>query len=77
MPCAIWFVVKIFPHFHDQIKHKASIRFHSPTKNTVLKGVKLDLMSFLVIIKLLVTVGACGSFSVCMLDVMFLRMKLG
>ena len=32
-PCLIWFFVKIFPHFYNQIKHKADNRFYPPNKN--------------------------------------------
>ena len=33
LPRSIWFFVKIFPHFYDQIKHKADNRLHPPTGN--------------------------------------------
>ena len=32
-PCLIWFFVKIFPYFYNQIKHKAVTRFCPPNKN--------------------------------------------
>ena len=35
-PCLIWFFEKIFPHFYNQIKHKAGNRFYPPNKNNKL-----------------------------------------
>ena len=32
-PYLIWLFVKIFPHFYNQIKHKADNRFYPPNKN--------------------------------------------
>ena len=32
-PCLICFFVRIFPHFYDQMKHKAGNRFYPPNKN--------------------------------------------